>query len=250
VNDTWQVDPLTGQGTGTPAADPSAHAAAVMTQLLVARGVQIGGLARSGPTPAGSAGLIDIASMPVSALVGETLTFSDNTSAEILVKEIGLKVAGVGSTAAGTKAVTDWATAKGYPMAGVVVLDGSGLGDGNRLTCDLIAAVLRRGGPTGPLAAGLAVPGKPGTLQDRFAGDEWAQRLRAKTGTLLNVTALSGWLATRPGATLDFEIVENTSPLKVTADDLAFQTRLLTALLDQPVAPPLAEAGPAPPVPA
>jgi hypothetical protein len=76
---------------------------------------------------------------------------------------------------------------------------------------------------------------------------EWSSRLRAKTGTLNDVTALSGWLRTRPGATLDFEVVTNTDGRQVTAADIEFQTRVLTALLDQPISPPVQEAGPLPP---
>lgn len=128
--------------------------------------MEVVGPPRSGPAPAASTPILDVPSMPVSGLVDETLTFSDNSSAELLMKEIGLASAGTGSTAAGAPAVTDWAGAQGLPTAGLVVADGSGLADANHVTCDLC----RHGaapvdGPTGPVADGLAVPGRPGTLQ-------------------------------------------------------------------------------------
>ncbi len=247
VNDAWLIDPTTGEGPGGTATAPAAHAAAVFTQLLVERGVVVAGPAASGTAPAGAEQLLSTPSLPMSGLVDEVLSFSDNTSAELLLKEIGVEVSGEGSTAAGAAAVSDWAAAQGFTVEGAVITDGSGLSSSNRVSCDLLADVLRSGGPDGAQADGLAIPGQPGTLSDRFGGEEWPMRLRAKTGTLNDVTALSGWLVTRPGSTLDFEIVTNTEGRAVSADDIAFESRLLTALLDQPMAPPVAEAGPLPP---
>ncbi len=247
VNDGWQVDPITGEGPGGPAPDPAANAAAALATLLSERGVTFGAFPASGVAPADAQTLLSVPSLPVSALAGQILRYSDNTTAELLLKEIGLEVSAEGSTAAGAAAVADWAAAEGLAVSGANVTDGSGLSSTNLVTCELLASVLRSQGPDGGFAAGLAVPGQPGTLADRFPGDEWAERLRAKTGTLNEVTALSGWLVTRPGATLDFEIVTNTSDRRVNADDIALQSRVLTALLDQPVAPPLEQAGPLPP---
>jgi D-alanyl-D-alanine carboxypeptidase/D-alanyl-D-alanine-endopeptidase (penicillin-binding protein 4) len=246
VNDAWTIDPTTGAGEGGPAADPAQHAAAVLTQLLTERGVVVAGPPVSGSAPTTATEVLSVPSLPVKDLVHEVLAFSDNTTAELLVKEIGFNRSGQGSTAAGTAAVLDWAGEAGLPVEGVVMLDGSGLSYENLVTCDLLAAVLRRSGSEGVLASGLAVPGQPGTLEDRFAQGEWPTRLRAKTGTLNNVSALSGWLLTRPGATFDFEMILNTGERRVTGDDLALQQRVLDVLVDHPVAPPLEEAGPTP----
>ncbi len=246
VNDAWTIDPTTGGGEGGPAPDPAQHAAAVISQLLAERGVVVGGPPVSGTAPSSAPEVLSVSSLPVDDLVQEVLRYSDNTTAELLVKEIGRTRSGAGSTAAGTSAIVEWASGEGIPVEGVVMLDGSGLSYENRVTCDLLASVLRRSGPEGTLATSLAVPGQPGTLEDRFAGGEWPTRLRAKTGTLNTVTALSGWLVTRPGATLDFEIVQNTGDRRVNGEDLAFQQRVLETLLDHPLAPPLAEAGPTP----
>ena len=48
-------------------------------------------------------------------------------------------------------------------------------------------------------------------------------------------------------ATLDFQVVTNTDGRQVEETDIEFQARVLTTLLDQPVTPPLQEAGPLPP---
>ena len=85
-----------------------------------------------------------------------------------------------------TQALTGW----GVPMAGVQIVDGSGLDRGNRLTCHALVAVLAHGGAA--LQAGLAVAGKTGTLDDTFTNSPVKGRLRAKTGTLTGVKSLTG----------------------------------------------------------
>ncbi len=244
VNDSWLVDPVTGEGDGGSAADPDQFAAAVMTRLLTDRGVRIAGPPRSGTTPEGTTAVLEVESLPVSAIVGELLAFSDNTTAEMLLKELGVRTDGTGSTAAGLEALAAWGTEAALPTDGWVPVDGSGLSSGNLVTCDLLGAVLRSDGAEGPVAAGLAVPGGGGTLSDRLEDGDWDERLRAKTGTLNDVTSLSGWLLTDPGAMLDFEIVMNTADRQVRDSDLELQEALLVALRSQPVEPPLEAAGP------
>jgi D-alanyl-D-alanine carboxypeptidase len=58
--------------------------------------------------------------------------------------------------------------------------------------------VLRRAGPNGPLVRDLPVAGRSGTLAEEMQGTVAAGRVRAKTGTLDDVKALSGWVATAP----------------------------------------------------
>jgi D-alanyl-D-alanine carboxypeptidase/D-alanyl-D-alanine-endopeptidase (penicillin-binding protein 4) len=182
-------DGFTSFAPARSAADPAQHAAQVMTQLLAARGVAVTGPARSGPA-SGTAQIAAIASPPLTDVVREMLTTSDNNTAELLLKEIGLAKGGAGSTAAGTAAVTQTLTTWGVPMAGVQVVDGSGLDRGNRLTCHALVGVLDHGGAA--LEAGLAVAGQTGTLDDDFTNSPVKGRLRAKTGTLTGVKSLTG----------------------------------------------------------
>lgn len=249
ANDAWTVDPVTPGGpTGAPAPDPAAHAAAVLTALLQARGVQVDGVPRSGTAPAGAVTVLDVPSLTVAELVGETLAFSDNTSAELLLKEMGRASGGAGSTQAGTAVVQQWLEANKLPTEGVVLVDGSGLSDQNRVTCALLGDVLRASGPDGTLAQGLARPGRAGTLEDRLTGDDLRDRVRAKTGTLRNVTALSGWLDTVPGRRLQFAMLANTGGREVQAADTAVQGDLLRALLAYPQTPPPEQLVPTAPV--
>ena len=251
VNDAWTIDPVDPAGSkGGPAADPAAHAADVLTTLLRARGVQVDGPPRSGSVPPGAVTVADVPSLTVRELVGETLTFSDNTSAELLLKELGRTAGGAGTTQAGIAAVRQWLTDQNLPIDGVEMVDGSGLSDQDRVSCALVGLLLRRGGADGVIAGALARPGQPGTLDDRFTGPDLVDRLRAKTGTLRNVAALSGWLTTGSGRPLQFSIIENTGGREVQGADLAVQGDLLRALLPYPQTPPMEQLVPRPPVPA
>lgn len=251
VNDGWMVDPVVpGAGPGGPAPDPSQHAAAAMTALLRARGVQVDGEPRSGTAPERTHTLLEVPSLTVDEIVAELTAFSDNTTGELLLKEMGLRRAGVGSTEAGSAAVRDWASEKGLPVDGLVVADGSGLSSANRISCRLLSEILRSDGAGGPLSDGLAVPGEPGTLDKRFLDQPLRERVRAKTGTLNDVTALAGWLRTDPGTDLRFVFITNTTGRATTFADLAVQTELLRALLSYPQAPPQDQLVPRPPAPA
>lgn len=244
VNDGWLTDPVTGEGPGGPAPDPAQHAAAVMARLLTDRGVVIAGGARSGSTPKATTTVAAVESPPMSTLTEQVLAFSDNTTAELLLKEIGVRSGGGGSTASGVSAVTAWAGDEGVAEQGWAMVDGSGLSSGNRLTCTMLADLLQRAGPDSVLADGLAVPGGAGTLESRFTAGDLPERLRAKTGTLNEVTALSGWFSGAAGTMLDFEFVLNSGDRRVQIADLALQQQLLDALANQPVPPPLEAAGP------
>jgi D-alanyl-D-alanine carboxypeptidase/D-alanyl-D-alanine-endopeptidase (penicillin-binding protein 4) len=96
------------------------------------------------------------------------------------------------------------------PVTGLAAVDGSGLDRSDRATCDLLLAALRTGA-SGPLAAGLAVADQTGTLEKRFTGSPVAGHIRAKTGSLDGVSALSGFAQART-TTLAFSLVLNDLP--------------------------------------
>ncbi|MEZ5207381.1 MAG: D-alanyl-D-alanine carboxypeptidase/D-alanyl-D-alanine-endopeptidase [Acidimicrobiales bacterium] len=147
--------------------------------------------------------------MPIEDLAAEILTWSDNTAAELLTKEVGRASSGSGTTTAGVTAIQQNLAAQGLPMAGVTMTDGSGLDRGNRVTCELVVDLLDRQGPDSSLADGLSVAGESGTLRDRLRGSALAGRLRAKTGTLSEVNALAGFVTTDDGRELTFAMIVN-----------------------------------------
>jgi serine-type D-Ala-D-Ala carboxypeptidase/endopeptidase (penicillin-binding protein 4) len=239
VNDGWTVDPIRpGPGAG-PTTDPDLHAASVMTALLVERGVNIAGAPATGRVPEDASTLIEVPSLTIAELVGQLLAFADNTTTEMLVKELGVRSGAGGSTEAGLTAVRDWIDRSGLDGTGVVFDDGAGLSENDRLTCTFLASLLAADGPDGPVAEGLARPGEAGTLDDRLLEDPLPGAVRAKTGTLRSVAALSGWVRTNPGSDLAFSFVVNPVGRTVNDGDLRLQRDLLLALTDHPRTPPL-----------
>jgi len=182
-----------------PAPAPAASAAAALSAELAQRGVRVDGPASSGPTPAGAVVLASVDSLPVATIVGEMLRESDNLAAEMLTKELGFRFGGAGSWSAGLRVIRDTLAADGLDVSGLRLVDGSGLDRGDRATCTLLAATLTLGGNIGEaINEGLPVAAKEGTLVRRFQGHPAAGRLRAKTGSLTGVAALSGYMYPAP----------------------------------------------------
>jgi D-alanyl-D-alanine carboxypeptidase/D-alanyl-D-alanine-endopeptidase (penicillin-binding protein 4) len=215
--------------------DPAPLAAATLKALLEERGVQVAGGVSSGTAPAGSLEIARLQST-IADQVGEMLAWSDNTTAELLTKELGRRASGAGTTAAGTAATAAFLREGGYPTAGLALADGSGLDPADRLTCGLLSAVLDRAGPESTLAKGLAVAGKRGTLVRRMRHTVAEGNVFAKTGTVANVSSLAGFERTARGALVTFAFVQNGPRINT-----ALQDRLAEALYGYPEAPDISD---------
>ena len=86
-------------------ADPNEAGAREFVRILTGQGVTVTGGSGTGVAPAGIDVLASIESLPLSAVIEEMLTNSDNNTAELMVKEIGLATAGVGTRQAGLDAI-------------------------------------------------------------------------------------------------------------------------------------------------
>src|SRR3546814_9781555 len=142
-------------------------------------------------------------------VVAQMLRESDNSTAELLIKELG-HGAGDPSTAGGLAVATAALAEAGIDMSGVTMADGSGLSVDNRVPCDVLVDVLSGSEPAPTIQAGLAVAAETGTLAERFRGSDAAGVLRAKTGTLNSTTALAGVLEIGR-APLVFGLIANVS---------------------------------------
>lgn len=228
LDDGYLLRPVAGGFTRYRAADPAVAAAQTFTDVLRASGVQVDGEPVAGTAPDGARTLAAVRSAPLSQLVGDMLLHSDNQTGELLTKELGRAKGTGGTTAAGAAVISGWRNAHDTAPAGTVTVDGSGLDPGNRITCDELTALLDLGGRRGPVAAGLPVAGRTGTLAGRFQGSAAAGKLRAKTGSLMSVTALAGFVDLPEGQIATFTYVANGSP--VTHQVLAAQDFLATLL--------------------
>ncbi|HEX2039930.1 MAG TPA: D-alanyl-D-alanine carboxypeptidase/D-alanyl-D-alanine-endopeptidase [Acidimicrobiales bacterium] len=216
---------------------PATHAAGMLATLLQQRGVAVAGGAGEGRQPDGTRSLATLDSAPMREVVGQMLRESDNLTAELLVKELGVRFAREGSTAAGLRVLRETVAAEGLPADHVVTVDGSGLDRGDRASCTAILAALEKTGPESPIGTGMPVAARDGTLAQRFTGHPAAGRLRAKTGSLAGVTGLSGWLDS-----LAFAFLANDVPREAVGRTL--QENVAAVLARYPDAPPPEELAP------
>jgi D-alanyl-D-alanine carboxypeptidase/D-alanyl-D-alanine-endopeptidase (penicillin-binding protein 4) len=190
---------------------PALSAAQEFLRLLNERGIVVQGSAQTGTASADLPVVASINSAPLSDVVAEMLTNSDNNTAELILKEVGLSRLSTGTRIAGTQAVQTILQDLDLPVDGLVMIDGSGLDRGNRVTCALLASVLERDGGFGVLGKGLAIAGQTGTLRDLLAETSASERLHAKTGTLTGAKALSGYVQYTPEKAAVFTLILNGS---------------------------------------
>lgn len=177
--------------------DPAVFTATQLSDLLRARGVSVGTPGRS-TAPQDAKPVASVQSAPLHDLLAAALQSSDNLALEMVAREVGVKVANQGTTAAGAKAIVDKVHELGVPVDGVTLVDGSGLDRGNRVACQTLMSVLGFGARPQfkGLWDGLAVAGQTGTLADEFRGSALSGKLHAKTGSLTGVTGLAGLVDT------------------------------------------------------
>ena len=201
--------------------DPSAGAAREFVRLLNDRGIRVDGGFGSGVASNLVDVLATVESVPLTEVVTEMLITSDNNTAEMLLKEIGVATGGAGTRAAGLQGMADSLDGLGVDTSDLVMRDGSGLSNENRVTCGAMLKVIQLS-VGGPIDQSLPIAGFSGTLGGEFVGTPMALRLRAKTGTLNNepfdeepgaVKSLAGFVDPVPGSgagTIEFVLILNT----------------------------------------
>ena len=121
---------------------PALAAAILFTRALQRAGVSVAGSPTVGSAASAAVELTRRASPPLQTLLSQMDTWSDNFIAEMLLKTLGARLAGRGSSAAGAAAVRAALAADAVPLAGVRLVDGSGLSSLDRLTARSLAAIL------------------------------------------------------------------------------------------------------------
>ena len=189
--------------------NPALGAATEFTNTLQNNGIAVSGSPKVGTAPQDLPVIAKIDSLPLSDIIAEMLTNSDNNTAELLVKEIGFAVSGEGSREAGLEAMKAKLVEWGIPLDVLQFFDGSGLDRGNRLTCNSLMTLLTRDGGFGPVGLGLATANQTGTLREVLADTLGAGKLRGKTGTLTGAKALSGFVPFSADQASTFSLIIN-----------------------------------------
>jgi D-alanyl-D-alanine carboxypeptidase/D-alanyl-D-alanine-endopeptidase (penicillin-binding protein 4) len=210
------------------ARQPALAAAGKLKLLLRKHGVE-SGVVGLGRAPADAYALAQVESDPLPAVIAEMDHESDNFTAEMLLKEIGAETGASGTTAAGAAVVQRDLAAAGVPLAGVRIVDGSGLSRDDRLTAGTLAALLvlvwNDIDLRNPFWASLPIAGINGTLDKRLRKPPTRGAVRAKTGTTDRASALSGYVGDR----YVFAVLQNGSPVSAWSARRA-QDRFATAL--------------------
>ncbi|MBC9726725.1 D-alanyl-D-alanine carboxypeptidase/D-alanyl-D-alanine-endopeptidase [Streptomyces sp. TRM68367] len=187
--------------------DPAADAARKFGQFLKEHGIST-----TPPGPSKATGraetLAKVSSPPLSSLVERMLTNSDNDIAEHLARQTAIATGKRADFTGAGSAIHAQLAKLGLPLKGARFKDGSGLDRADRLTADLLTALLTKSAaPSHPalraVLTGLPVAGFTGTLTSRYA-DGAAGVVRAKTGTLTGVNTLAGTAVDQNGRLLAF----------------------------------------------
>jgi D-alanyl-D-alanine carboxypeptidase/D-alanyl-D-alanine-endopeptidase (penicillin-binding protein 4) len=192
---------------GSFAIDPAVTAAAALAQSLRAAGVRVSTQVALAPAPPFSTELARVESPPLTEIVNTTDVYSYNFFAEMLIKLLGARLGGAGTTAAGARVIEQFA--RGHE-SGVHATDGSGLTRSNRASPTQVVGLLKsmQDSPAGDeFIQDLALTGHEGTVADRMHGTAAYGRCRTKTGTISGVSNLSGYCFNRDGKRMIFSIL-------------------------------------------
>lgn len=200
-------------------------ASAEASRITVADGVN------RGTAPAGSGELAAVESATVAEQVEQMLLVSDNYLAEALARSAAKASGREADFSGATETVAAEIAGLGVDTAGMSLADVSGLAAENSVTPRQLEHTVRTVLTTDDdglraVARGLPVAGLSGTLQSRYGDEAAAGLVRAKTGTLRTVTALSGYVTDADGRLLSFALVArgldgNTAEARSAVDDAA-----------------------------
>ncbi|MGE0031203.1 MAG: D-alanyl-D-alanine carboxypeptidase/D-alanyl-D-alanine-endopeptidase [Steroidobacteraceae bacterium] len=171
-----------------------------------------GGMLRA-PTPPAARLLLTQESQPLAEIVRVTNKYSSNMMARALVLAIAAEKSGTpATTAAGEAAIQDWLKSRGLEFPELVIGNGSGLSREARVSGDSMARMLvgawkSRFAPE--FLTSLSLGGLDGTLEKRFRSVNDPSRIRMKTGTLRDVSAIAGYVGGDSGKTYAVVIFVN-----------------------------------------
>jgi serine-type D-Ala-D-Ala carboxypeptidase/endopeptidase (penicillin-binding protein 4) len=192
--------------------DPSLYAAQTFAAELTALGITVVGVPTHG-VAGGGRELAAVRSAPLREVATRILEVSDNEGAEVLSHQVGKAVSGTGTFADGAAAVTQTLQGLGV-TADFSIHDGSGLSRENLISPLALVQVLRLTvDPAHPelnaVATALPVAGFTGSLTNRFDQPFPDSRglVRAKTGTLTNVSSLAGIAVDQDGHEMLFALM-------------------------------------------
>lgn len=209
---------------------PAEMFAALLRLRLIEKGVKVTGGHRYEKRPDGSlptgVELVKLESAPMSAIAAQTMKPSQNMYTETLLWTLGeaernatiapgggATVSTADSADLGIASVKKFLTGIGVAPDGIIQYDGSGLSRHNLITpsavTQLYTYMAKQSRYSQAWRDSLTIGGIDGTLRNRFRGTRANNNVRGKTGTIDQVSALSGYVKTAAGEELVFSMVVN-----------------------------------------
>jgi serine-type D-Ala-D-Ala carboxypeptidase/endopeptidase (penicillin-binding protein 4) len=226
VDATGELSPLSGLSYNSGfdgshyAHSPALQAARALKANLRKKGIRVKGGVSHGNLSGGALDhdpLATVSSPQISSLVTATNRPSNNFYAEMLLKRLGASPHKKGTTGRGARLTERFAKKLGAP---VHMEDGSGLTRRNQASPKAVGHLLRamsRRPEHLPFRRSLPLAAHQGTLSSRMNNTSADGRCRAKTGTLSDVSALSGYCRAGGGMVV-FSILMNSVNVSVAQD--------------------------------
>ncbi|WP_460444097.1 D-alanyl-D-alanine carboxypeptidase/D-alanyl-D-alanine endopeptidase, partial [Amycolatopsis cihanbeyliensis] len=212
-----------GEPTGMKSVRVSDPAGELAQRLAGELGASVG---EPTTAPQGATVLGEVRSAPLTELVDQMLTLSDNLLAEVIARQTAVATGEEPSFSGAARATIDVLAENGFDVEGLELSDGSGLSVRNRVSATLLSELLAvaaapddsdpRTAQLRPLLGGLPVAGASGTLAGRYDGpaEKGKGWVRAKTGTLSEVNTLAGVVLDADGRVLVFALMSGGSALR------------------------------------
>lgn len=178
-------------------------------------------------------------SVPFSVIAAKTMKPSQNLYTETILWTLGEQLGDksnlkLSSAERGISVVKSFLRQIGVADDGIIQYDGSGLSRHNLITPAASVRLYEYMAKQSPNAAiwqnSLTIGGIDGTLRNRFKGTKAEANMRGKTGTIDQVSALSGYVTTAAGERLVLSIVVNGVP--VTSNRTSAIDSIVVALAD------------------
>ena len=167
-------------------------------------------------------------SHPMSSAIDEIMKNSNNMAAETVFKIAGGHYAkSAGSAENAVAMFLDYCEKLGVNTDDIKIVDGSGVSKNNLVTADFMTSFLTAQYQKDAEYKEMFASAGQGTLKDRmlYFGDN----LKAKTGTLSDVSAITGYLKTAKGNLVAFDIIIN-DPNSKTSDKKMLEEYILRAI--------------------
>lgn len=226
---------------------PAELFAALLKQRLEQRGITVTGQNRmQSPlvtsAPPETVEIAKLESPPLSLIAAKTMKPSQNMYTETLLWTLGEQARKLiltsptaprpDSAALGRTEVKSFLTGIGVAPDGIIQYDGSGLSRHNLITPAAVVQLYTYMAKQSKYAQvwrdSLTIGGVDGTLANRFKGTAAQNNIRGKTGTIDQVSALSGYLTTAGGDQLVVSFVVNGVP--ATRDRTSMMDDIVVAL--------------------